>query len=171
MFEKILDKQIEKIVNDIPKIIKETLDKTELSQWYAYHCDNGCQKLDRLSFMFEEYEIQINSITHSVGAHCHGCYLLSLILDNGYGWFLQQHKSDVPIYQFSSPGSIITLNPNDTHWIPESNNKSLSLCVFTKQSDWHLYYCKHSPLSVENSSAMLVLAHEKLKQYFLEKPF
>lgn len=135
-----------------------------LQDWWAYSCDNGTQDLDRLSFYFgDKYEVQINRIRHSKGPHCHGCDMMSLILVNGYGWWLQQYGSQKPIYLFSGRGSLITMQPEDTHWIPETEVPSVSLCVFNKQSDWHKHYCEHSPLCKPEASSLLLSAQSVIR--------
>lgn len=157
------------MLHDLSEILKEVSTKP-LEAWHAYACDNGTQNLDRLSFLMDSrYEVQINRIRHSNGKHCHGCNLMSVILLNGYGWWLQQYGSSKPIYLFAAENSVITMQPEDTHWIPEMQVPSVSLCVFDKQSDWHEHYCKYNPLSESESRALLYSAQFRIKSF--EKNF
>jgi len=150
------------ILEDLPEIVTVAAASSP-ADWYAYHCDNGCQKLDRLSLhMDSRYEVQVNRLFHSSGQHCHKCNMLSLILSQGYLWHLRQHGSQKDITLFAAPHSIITMQPEDTHWIPQSTTPSLSLCVFDKQSDWHHYYCEHSPLAIAVRDSMHAEAVKQL---------
>lgn len=153
------------MLSNLYEILEDAINRP-LKDWHAYRCDNGTQNLDRLSFLMDErFEVQINKIRHSKGPHCHGCNLLSVILQEGYEWWLQQYGSTKPIYMFSSPFSIITMNPEDTHWIPNLKTPSVSLCVFDHQSDWHKHYCEVSPLSAQESGLILISATWRMKQF------
>lgn len=141
------------ILSDLSAIVAYVLGSQPVD-WWAYHCDNGTQLLDRLSCYWGSYEVQLNRITHSKQPHCHACDMVSVILDQGYGYYLQQHGASQALPLFVSAGAIVTMRPEDTHWIPEQARPSLSLCVFAKQSEWHLWYTEHSPLEVEAAAAI-----------------
>lgn len=72
--------------------------------------------------MDNRYEVQLNLIKHSEKPHCHKCNMLSLILVNGYRWFLQQINSPKELELFSAPGSIITMGQMIHNW-PEYYEK------------------------------------------------
>jgi len=132
--------------------IVEVVKASRLDEWHAYECENDVQSLTRLSRHVGRFEVQLNRIRHSAGPHCHGCEMTSLVLMVGYGFWLHQHPAEASRYQFAAPGSLITMGPNDTHWIPAQSVPSLSLCVFDHQTDWHLHY---SPASVDVARQML----------------
>lgn len=133
-----------KLLDDFPAILQDCVGTTA-DDWYGYECVNAVQSLTRLSKFWGTYEVQLNWIKHSEVPHVHNGDMVSLILDQGYGWFLQQFGASQPLYQFAAPGSVVTMGPQDTHWIPESGERSLSLCVFEKASDWHLHYAPLEP--------------------------
>lgn len=141
------------VLQDLPAIVAHVL-ATAPGDWWAYHCDNGTQLLDRLSCYWGTYEVQLNRIVHSEQAHCHACDMCSLVLDQGYGYHLQPYGAEHALRLFAAPGSVITLGPQDTHWIPKQETPSLSLCVFTKQSGWHTHYCEHAPLPADVAAAI-----------------
>lgn len=127
------------MINYLKDIIKVTLE-TPVENWFSYKYDVEGHKLDRLVFHWNNLELQINYLIHSKRPHCHECNMLSLMLVNGYNWFLQQYGAFSPLNLFSAPGSIIRMDSKDTHWIEESNKYSISLCVFDKLVNWHEYY-------------------------------
>ena len=141
------------LLSDLPAIVDHVL-ASQPADWWAYHCDNGTQLLDRLACYWGTYEVQLNLLTHSVQAHCHACDMLSLILERGYGYYLQQRGAKQALPLFAAPGSLITMGPEDTHWIPPQTPPSLSLCIFTKQSDWHLWYGEHARLDTDAAEAI-----------------
>ncbi len=152
------------LLSALPEILSVSLQRP-LSEWWAYSCNNGSQDLDRLSFHLDtRYEVQINRIRHSNGHHCHACNMLSLILLNGYGWWLQQYGASKPIFLFAAEGSLITMEPEDTHWIPPVNPESVSLCVFDKQSDWNQYYCQNTPLPESEAQLLLLAAKSQIRR-------
>lgn len=154
------------ILDDLPQIIDHVLG-SQPADWWAYHCDNGTQLLDRLSLYWGRYEVQLNQLTHSEQPHCHACNMVSLILVQGYGWYLQMHESSSPVWLFAAPGSIITMRPDDTHWIPRQAVPSLSLCIFDKQSDWHLWYRSQHALPhpvAEEIHSQAIWALRRLKE-------
>lgn len=120
--------------------IVETVKGSRLDDWHAYECENEVQSLTRLARQIGRHEVQLNRIRHSAGPHCHGCEMTSLVLMVGYGFWLRQYPAEADRYQFAAPGSLITMGPNDTHWIPAQTVPSLSLCAFANQTDWHLHY-------------------------------
>lgn len=127
------------MIDSIKDIIKVTLE-TPVENWFSYRYDVEGHRLDRLSFHWNNLEIQMNYLIHSKRPHCHACNMLSLMLVNGYNWHLQQYGASIPVELFSAPGSIIRMDGKDTHWIEESNKYSISLCIFDKTTDWHEYY-------------------------------
>lgn len=116
--------------------------------WFGYECKNDVQDLRRLAMLVDGDEIQLNLIKHSSKPHTHGCDMVSLMLDGGYDWWLQQLGASHPVWQRSSPGSIVTMGPLDTHWIPAGERESLSLCIFSAQTDWHLRYPECSRVEI-----------------------
>ena len=163
--EKQLENSSPVLMKDLREIVQVASERP-LSEWWAYSCDNGTQDLDRLSFYLDSrYEVQINRIHHSKQPHCHGCHLMSVILLGGYEWWLQQHGSTKAIRLFAAPDSVITMEPEDTHWIPSMKEPSVSLCVFDKQSDWHKYYVGQSPLAESDARPLLLSAQFRLKDF------
>lgn len=114
--------------------------RSELSEWWAYRCENAMQSLSRLALHFQGHEVQINLIDHSREPHCHACDMASVILDRGYSWWLQQYGAKKPVFLHAAPLSIVTMEPSDTHWIPGARSPSLSLCVFANNTKWHEHY-------------------------------
>lgn len=110
--------------------------------WWHYYCENGVQELDRLTCHHKQYELQINEIFHSEKPHIHTVDLTSVILENGYTWFLQQYGSEHALELFAAPGSVVRMGPNDTHWIPRQAKRSISFCIFELQTRWDTYYPK-----------------------------
>lgn len=133
---------------DIVDFVRES----QLSDWWAYECENDVQSLSRLAAHRGRYEVQLNWIRHSEKLHCHGCEMVSLILARGYGYYLHQFPANRPAWMFAAPGSLITMGPNDSHSIPAQKEPSLSLCVFDKQTDWHEHYAK---LTKEDAARIL----------------
>lgn len=122
--------------SEIVSVVKAS----QLADWHAYECVNDVQSLTRLSRVIGRHEVQLNWILHSEKPHSHGCDMTSLILMHGYGYWLKQYGCDVARYQFAAPGSLVTMGPQDGHWIPAQRERSLSLCAFSKITDWHERY-------------------------------
>lgn len=132
------------LLGRLPSIVAHVL-AAPFESWSAYECDNGSQNLTRLSKYLDGDEVQINLLRHAEAAHYHDCEMMSLILDVGYAWELRQAGCAEFQTQYAAPGSLITLGPNDVHSIPRSRDgsRSLSLCVFSRQSDWAAWYTTH----------------------------
>lgn len=144
----------ETLTKMLPEIIKAAASKPS-QDWDAYHFDDGHQVMDRMSYdVGDEYQVQINRIWKSEKPHIHGCHMMSLILKNGYGWFFLQKGASKASYLWSSPGSIITMEPDDAHWIPELKAPSLSLCVFTKTGDYNKHYKEWPKLTKAEAKVM-----------------
>lgn len=115
---------------------------SKASDWHAYECVNDVQSMVRLSRPYlENSEIQINSILHSEAAHSHGCDMCSLILSGGYTYKTKQDGATEFLEQYAAVGSVLRMGPKDVHMVMQYRNvRSLSLCVFSKRTDWHLHY-------------------------------
>lgn len=111
-------------------------------KWWNYYCDNGAQELNRITCHYKQYELQFNEIYHSEGKHIHTVDLTSIILRNGYTWYLQQLGAEHSLEFFAAPNSIIRMGPQDTHWIPRQEKLSLSFCIFELQTRWDEYFQK-----------------------------
>lgn len=131
---------------------------SEASDWHAYKCDNEVQSIVRLSSDYlTNSEIQINSITHSAGIHSHGCDMVSIMLDGGYTYSIMQEGAINFLEQYAAPGSVLRMGPNDIHMIPQyKGTQSLSLCVFSKRTDWHLHYP-----AIDSSAKNILLENAK----------
>ena len=111
--------------------------------WHAYDCTNEVQSAVRLVRISDGCEIQLNWLLHSERPHCHSPgTMASFMLIGGYEWFLQQHGAAESLKLVSAAGSLVTMNPTDTHWIPrrDDGGRSLSMCVFDHVTDWHERY-------------------------------
>lgn len=142
------------------KLFKEILLYARQNKnWNGYFCSNDVQEINRLSFHYKTFEIQINEIFHSRVPHTHSSNMISLILDRGYRWFLQQQGAVESLEMFAAPGTIIRMGPQDVHWIPDQANPSLSICIFDTQTDWHNVF---PPLLETDIQRMLDLFHNRL---------
>lgn len=130
--------------------------------WWHYYCDNGCQELNRITCHYKQYELQINDIFHSEGPHIHTVDLTSVILENGYTWFLQQYGSQDALELFAAPNSIVRMGPNDTHWIPRQKKRSISLCIFELQTRWDTHYPQ---LAKDEFDRIYTTANHSLRRY------
>jgi hypothetical protein len=138
-----------------------------IKDWHGYSCINAVQEMNRLCFHYETFEVQVNEIVHSKVPHIHTSCMTSLILDKGYQWVLQQAGAATSLQMFAAPGSVLRMGPTDTHWIPPQKERSLSLCVFEHQSDWH----KHYP-TLDNSEfhRLWNLFNQKFDELLLRNP-
>lgn len=126
-----------------------------ISDWKACRYETDLQSMDRLCIEVGRFDVDINRIRHGKGAHIHACDVMSLILDQGYGYWLRQSGASVDRYHFAAPGSIIMMGPEDAHWIPEMKTPSTSLFIAERHFRWHL---SHPAMSACVASELLLTA-------------
>lgn len=133
-----------------------------VEDWSGYDYETELQSLTSLTRSMEEYEVNINLIRHAKGAHCHHpARLLTMILENGYGYWLCQHGSSYETWNFAAPGSIITMEPWDGHRIPELKVPSLSLCIVSHHFSWA---AQRPAISSERAQVLLARAQVALAE-------
>lgn len=120
--------RLEKAISLIPD--------SRITDWTAYSVKNDLTNLDRLRMWLPDgSEFQINRIWHAIAPHFHRSSMISKIIRYGYWWQLNQDGAKERLRLFASPGSIVSLAPNDVHLIEQcSNNRpSISFCLFDAQ--------------------------------------
>lgn len=127
---------------------------SKASDWHGYECVNDVQSIIRLSSDYlADSEIQINSILHSAKPHSHNCDMVSLMLCGGYTYKIAQDGAAQFLEQYVAVGSVLRMGPRDAHYIEQfGNSRSLSLCVFSKRTDWHNHY----PNIDDNAKSLLL---------------